>query len=139
MSFARPALLFFLAFCLAGCASHPPVSSALPTPNPCAQVAVYTVAYTPHMFAPGATAPGRLNSQQVAMNGNPSLHDLGSQGPLASTHSFSVHYSLQGATLAGTSCDSSAVFWSLDCQDGSSRYADLWAHSDPCVWDEGIL
>jgi hypothetical protein len=149
---ARPRLLLlvFSLFLLAACSQRPaPVVTASPTPNPCTQLVSYQVAFTPRLGGylaswpspptVGSTTPGRLNSQQVASRGNPALHDLGSQGPLVTSRRFSVHYSLLGTSLLAGSCDNSAAFWSLDCQDGSSRYADLWAHSDPCVWNEGNL
>jgi hypothetical protein len=139
--------MLFLAACTP--AAHATTKPAQAVANPCAQTIVYPVSFQPHLDGylalwpsppvPGSTTPGRLNSQQIAAQGNPKLHDLGSQGPLAASHYFSVHYSLQNASPSADGCDLGGAFWSLDCQDGTSRYADLWAHSDPCVWDQTSL
>jgi hypothetical protein len=151
MALARASLLVFALTLAAACGpSHPAARQpSVPTADPCALVIAFPIAFTsnaggyvatwPSPPSVGAAGGGRLNSQQVSSHGNPALHDLGSQGPLALSHRFSVHYSLQGTEGTPGGCDQSAAFWSLDCQDGSSRYADLWAHSDPCIWDDGLL
>ena len=150
MVLARSLLFSFLVFVLAACASAPPPSASVsPTPGPCAPSVVYPVTFTPNLggylatwpSSPdvGSNVPGRLNNQQVPIKGDTTKHDLGNQGPLVATHHFSVHYSLYGATPASGGCDNPTAFWDLDCQDGSSVLAVLWAHSDPCVWDDGSV
>jgi hypothetical protein len=137
--------LLFVAACASTpstATASPSTSTTSPTANPCAVAVVYLVVFTPDATGylaqwpsppsiSDTTTPGRANSQQVPAQGDPTQHDLGNQGPLVTTHRFSVHYSLH--------CDGPTAFWSLDCQDKSSRYADLWAHSDPCVWNDGTL
>lgn len=149
----RRALLLALVLpaALAACApshSAPQAKASAAASQPCRQALVYPVGVQSEADGwlaswasppvPGDSTPGRTNTQHVTASGNPSLEDLGSKGSLLASHRFSVHYSLQGAVYASGSCVVGGAFWSLDCPDGSSRYADLWAHSDPCVWDEGL-
>lgn len=146
MALSRLALLAFLSLPLAACSLRPttPLAALSPVPSPCAQTAIYPVTFTPNASGylaswpspPLADAtPGLINSQQVALRGNSTLSDLGNQGPLVATTHFSVHYSL-AATPSAAGC---AAAWMLECPDGSSNYAVWWAHSDPCVWNEGNL